>query len=101
MQKQDFQEHHRYTVALRDENGKVRPVNFYVYKLFADDMIIRRTDKEGMIYKVKYDDVLKIVKTQAVEKNNFYTLPAAVLDAKTWKSRNSMQAYSSSPHLGK
>lgn len=101
MQKQDFQENHRYTVALRDENGKARPVNFYVYKCFDNDMIIRRTDKEGMIYKIKYDDVLKIVKSQAVEKNNIYTLPAAVLDAKTWKSRSSMQAYSSSPHLGK
>jgi hypothetical protein len=90
-----------YSVTLRDEQGKLRPANIYVYRLYDDYMIARMTDKGGMLLKIKYDDVTKIVKTISVADPKKFMLPEAVLAQKTWETRNSMTTYSSAPGLGK
>ncbi|MEK8090419.1 hypothetical protein [Thermithiobacillus plumbiphilus] len=101
MEQKDFNEHTRVTVTWRDEDGKLRPGNFYVYKLFKDSMIVRARDKEGLLRKLPYADVLKIVKTERVDPEFRFTLPNAILDEKIWKSRTTMFHASSAPNLGK
>lgn len=101
MQKSDFAENMRYATACKDESGKIRPMNFFVYRTYDDFMIVRMTDKSSMLNKLKYDDVQRIVKSNEVENNKSFTLPDAVLDPKTWANRDSMTTYSSAPSLGK
>lgn len=101
MDKANFKENTRYTVAWRATDGKIRPANIYVYKMFDTAMIARMTDKAGFLYKIAYEDITKIVKEITVEKENQFHIPAAVLDEKVWKDRSMMERYSSSPHMGK
>lgn len=101
MLKEDFNENYRYTITLRNSEGKLCPANIYVYKLFNTAMIARMTDKGGLLHKIAFDDVMKIVKHHAVDKEDQYSIPAAVLDEKIWKDRTVMERYSSSPHMGK
>lgn len=101
MEKNDFAEGVRYAVTLKDENGKLRPANFFVYKLFDEFMIVRMTDKGGLLHKVQYEDVAKIVKTLEVLSPKKFMLPDAVLDPKAWANRKTMQAYGSAPAMGK
>lgn len=101
MEHKDFKEHTRVTVTWKDENGKLRPGNFYIYKLFGDSMIVRARDKDGLLRKLPYADVLKIVRKEEVDPEYRFMLPAAILDEKTWKSRTVMQHASSAPNLGK
>lgn len=101
MNQSDFAEGVRYAVTRRDESGKLRPANFFVYKLFDDFMIVRMTDKGGLLHKIAYSDVTKIVKTIQVSSAKQFMLPAAVLDPKAWEGRSTMQAYGSAPGLGK
>ncbi len=101
MPKDDFKENTRYTITWRAPDGKLRPANIYVYKTFATAMIARMTDKSGFLYKIGYDDVIKIVKTVAVDKEYQFAIPAAVLDEKIWKDRSVMERYSSAPNMGK
>lgn len=101
MDKNDFQEHTRYVVTRKDENGKMRPDTIYVFKTHDDFMIVRRTTGDGKMMKLAYDDVVRIVKTREVaEKDRFY-IPDAVLEAKTWADRSTMERYSSASHMGK
>lgn len=101
MEKKDFAEGVRYAVTLRDESGKLRPANFYVYKCFDEFMIVRMTDKAALLHKIKYEDVTKIVKTIEVSSPKKFMLPEAVLSPKTWATRTTMQVYGSAPGLGK
>lgn len=99
--KSNFKENTRYTITWRTADGKMRPANIYVYKLFDNAMIARKTDSGGLLHKIAYTDVFKIVMEVAVEKEDYFTIPAAVLDEKVWKDRSVMERYSSSPHMGK
>ena len=101
MDKSNFKENTRYTITWRTADGKLRPANIYVYKLFDSAMIARMTDKSGFLYKINYTDITKIVMETAVDKENQFSIPAAVLDEKIWKDRTMMERYSSSPHMGK
>lgn len=101
MDKSNFRENTRYAIALKDENGKVRPANIYVYKLHDDFMIARHTDQTGTLHKIAYGDVTKIVKSVEVDPRARFFMPDILLAAKTWQGRTSMQAYGSSPRLGK
>ncbi|APZ44652.1 hypothetical protein [Acidihalobacter ferrooxydans] len=101
MNKSSFKENTRYSITLKDESGKLRPANIYVYKLHDEFMIARFTDKSGMLNKIAYGDIIKIVKTVAVDPEARFMLPADMLSAKTWQNRSSMQTYSSSPGIGK
>lgn len=101
MNKSNFQENTRYAITLKDENGRLRPANIYVYKLHDDFMIARFTDKSGILNKIAYADVTKIVKTVEVAPEAHFMVPDIMLSAKTWQTRNSMQTYGSSPRVGK
>ncbi|QKT04375.1 hypothetical protein HUS23_11430 [Ectothiorhodospiraceae bacterium 2226] len=101
MEKKDFQPDTRYTVTMRDEAGKLRPANLYVYRLYDDFMIVRLTNNDGLLRKMKYDDIIKIVKTTQVRPEERFTIPDAVLKEAVWKDRNSMFRYSSAPQRGK
>ena len=99
--KSSFKENTRYTITWRTPDGKMRPANIYVYKMFEASMIARMTDSGGLLHKIAYVDVLKIVKEKAVDKEDQFSIPSAVLDEKVWKDRSVMERYSSSPHMGK
>lgn len=101
MDKSDFKEFAEYQVTMRDENGKMRPANIYVYRLYDDFMIARRTNQTGLLCKIAYDDVVRIVRTLKTEDKPRFMLPEAVLAKKNWEDRTCMQAYASSPALGK
>ncbi len=101
MDKESFQENTRYTITWRAPDGKLRPANIYVYKTFAQAMIARMTDKSGLLHKIGYEDIVRIVKTNPVDKESQYTIPSAILDEKLWKDRTVMERYSSAPHVGK
>jgi len=101
VEKSNFQQDTRYTVTLRDSEGKLRPSSFYVLALHDDGMIARLTEREGILRKISYADVVKIVKQQSVSAQNRFCVPSALLSAKHWANKTEIQHYSSSPHMGK
>ncbi|AOU99746.1 hypothetical protein BI364_13825 [Acidihalobacter yilgarnensis] len=101
MDKSSFRENTRYAIALKDDSGKLRPANIYVYKLHDDFLVARFTDRSGTLCKIAYTDVTKIVKTVEVDASARFVVPEILLSAKTWQGRTSMQAYGSSPRVGK
>jgi len=101
LKKDDFKPDTRYTVAWRDYEGKVRPANLYVYRIYDNFMIARKTDHSGFLYKIGYDQVLKIVKETPVSAEMKFRIPDAVLKESTWADRTVMERYSSSPAAGK
>lgn len=101
MTKNDFAVNTKYVVTYKDSSGKLRPGNFYVYRLYDDYMIARNTDKSSLLHKLKYEDVVKIVKTIQVANYHQFKLPEVVLEEKNWKDRDVMHTYTSHPGLGK
>ncbi|MDA8110434.1 MAG: hypothetical protein M0015_17710 [Betaproteobacteria bacterium] len=101
MDKTAFKPDTRYTLALRDAGGKARPANVYVYRVYDKFLIARATSGDGLVRKIGYDEVEKIVAEHAVAPEERYFLPAAVLDEKNWRDRTEMQVYASSPARGK
>jgi hypothetical protein len=101
VEKTDFEPDTRYSITWRDENGRLRPMNIYVYRLYDDFMVTRMTDKEGVLRRLAYGDVMKIVKTIPVRQEDRFFLPEATLAEANWKDRSMMQSYASSPHMGK
>lgn len=101
VEKSDFHENMRYTITYRDESGKLRPAGIYVMKTHADGMVVRLTQKEGILRKIKYEDVVKIVQSQKVDDQDIYYIPAALLSEKHWQGKSEIQHYSSMPHAGK
>lgn len=101
LEKKDFAQHVRYTVTLKDENGKLRPANFYAMRLHEDGMVVRFTEKAGALRKIAYADVIKIVHKEDVTPQYRYYVPDAVLHENNWKDRKELAHYSSMPHAGK
>ncbi|ANB01226.1 hypothetical protein [Ectothiorhodospira sp. BSL-9] len=104
MDKKAFAVDTQYAVTLRDATGRLRPANLYVHQLFDQDMIARRTDggaQSGLLFKIPYKDVARVVRTVPVSDKKRFMLPEAMLKPKLWENRSSMAAYSSSPGLGK
>ncbi len=101
MTKNDFKPHTRYTVTLRDATKQLRPANIYVYRIYDNFMIARRTDQAGLLCKLVYDDVVKIVKEQPVPPEDQFVIPDAILQERNWTERSTMERYSTSPHMGK
>jgi len=101
MDKSSFKPDTRYTLTLRDAAGRPRPANIYVYRVYEQFMVARDTSGDGLVRKVAYDAIDKIVDESAVAPDERYFLPAAVLDEKSWKDRSVMQHYASSPGRGK
>jgi len=97
----EFQENTRITVTYRDRNGKLRPGNFYVYKLFDEFMIVRSTDNDGLFRKMAYGDVVKLVRTKQADRAHLFSVPDELLQEDIWKDRDSMFHYSTAPGRGK
>jgi hypothetical protein len=101
MDKQDFKPDTRYTLACRDAQGRVRPLNAYVYRVYDKFMVARDAGASGLVCKIGYDEVERIVKETAVAPAERFFLPAGVLDEKSWGDRSVMQHYASAPGRGK
>ena len=101
MDKQAFKPDTRYTLACRDEAGRVRPLNVYVYRVYDQFMVAREAGEGGLVRKIPYAGVQRIVKEQAVAPDERYFLPAGVLDEKAWRDRDVMQHHASAPGRGK
>lgn len=101
MGKQDFAPDTRYTLTWRDERGRERPLNIYVYRTYDGFMVARETSGAGLVRKIAYADVVRVVLAQPVPPAARYFLPAAVLDEKNWRDRTTMQHYATAPGLGK
>jgi hypothetical protein len=101
MDKQDFKPDTRYTLACRDEGGRVRPLNLYVYRVYDTFMIARETSAGGLVRKIPYAGIERIVKAVEVAPEDRFFLPAGVLDEKNWRDRSTMQHYASAPGRGK
>ena len=101
MDKQAFKPDTRYTLACRDAQGRVRPLNLYVYRVYDQFMVAREAGASGLVRKVAYDAVERIVKETGVAPEARFFLPAGVLDEKNWRDRSVMQHYASAPGRGK
>jgi len=101
LDKNDFQADTQYTLTIRDQSNRLHPADVYAMRLHDDGLIVRMKGKDAMLRKIAYGDIVKIVKTIAVTKQNRLCVPEALLVEKTWKNRTEMTHYSSSPHSGK
>lgn len=101
MDKNSFKPDTRYTITWRDPQGALRPANLYVYRVYDQFLIARMTNGDGLLRKIAYGDVTKIVREQPVSPQDHFFIPAAVLEEKEWRDRSVMERYSSSPNLGK
>ena len=101
MDKAAFKADTRYTLTWKDEAGRERPLNVYVYRVYEKFMVVRETSGPGLVRKIAFDAVVRIVREATVAPEARYFLPAAVLDEKNWRDRAVMQHYASAPGLGK
>jgi len=101
MDKSDFQADTRYTVTLQRPDGRPVPASFYVYRTHDSGMIVRFSGTDAALRKIAYADVLRIVAAEAVPPEQQRSIPAALLDEKTWRDRSEMAHYASSPSRGK
>lgn len=101
MDKTDFQADTRYTISWQRPGGRATPARLYVHRVYDNYMIARIAGADGMLRKITYPEVLKVVAAQAVEPEEVRPVPAALLDENTWRNRVEMEHYSSSPQRGK
>jgi hypothetical protein len=101
--KNAFKKDGHYAVTLRTGEGRLRPANLYVHRIEEGYMIARHTSGPdlGLLVKLRYDDVVKIVRIHPVLDRKRFMIPEAMLKPQIWESRDSMRAYSSNPGLGK
>jgi hypothetical protein len=100
MDKNDFQPDTRYTITWRDLQGCTRPATIYVYRAHGE-FLVARLGGDGLLRKITYPEVLKIVTAEPVAPGDRSFVPAAMLDEKTWRDRTVMQHASGSPQRGK
>jgi hypothetical protein len=103
MEKSDFAKDGHYSVTLQVPSGHLRPANLYVHRLEETYMIARHTSGAdvGLLVKLAYSDITRIVKTHPVSDAKRFMIPEALLKPKLWESRDRMKVYSSAPGLGK
>jgi len=101
MEKTDFQANTRYTIAWQQPDGRVIPATIYVHRIHDPFMIVRLQGADGTLRKISYTEVTRIASTEIVPPEHIRSVPAALLDEKTWRDRTEMAHYSSSPALGK
>ena len=99
--KQEFTESTRYALTVRESDGKQRPVNVYVFRLHDEFMVARNTAGDGLLRKLPYEAVERIVSTVSVPADERLAVPDALLQAAFWKDRDICQAYGSAPARGK
>lgn len=64
-------------------------------------MVVRDTQGGGLLRKLRFEDIERIVRTLPVADTERFALPEALLQPKFWVDRDSLEAYSSSPAVGK
>jgi hypothetical protein len=101
MNREDFQQDTRYALTIRDGAGHLKPASVYVYRLFDEFMVVRSTQGDGLLRKLRFEDIERIVRTVAVADGDRFSLPEALLQPKFWVDRDTVEAYSSSPAVGK
>ncbi len=101
MDKNGFKPDTRYVLTVYDAKHTPRPANVYVYRVYDKFMLARSTSGDGLLRKIAYDDIERIVEQAAVPDAERYALPAGMLDEKSWNDRTEMQLYASSPGRGK
>jgi hypothetical protein len=101
MDKNDFRPDTRYTIAWGDRQGSARPATIYVYRAYSEFLVARLVGGDGLLRKITYPEVLKIVSAEPVAPGNRTFVPAAMLDEKTWRDRTIMQHAPGSPQRGK
>jgi hypothetical protein len=101
MDKTDFKPDTRCTITWQPPDGRAQPANIYVYRVYDNFLVARLTGADGLLRKIKYPEILKIVSAKEVSADQRYCVPSQLLDEQTWRDRVVMAHYSSSPRLGK
>jgi|APFre7841882724_1041349.scaffolds.fasta_scaffold70016_2 hypothetical protein len=101
MDKSDFAADTRYTLTWHGADGRFRPLNLYVFRTYETFMVGRETSGAGLLRRIPYNEVERIVQAQEAAPADRLAVPAALLDEKYWRDRTELQHYSSSPTLGK
>ncbi|MDH5536441.1 MAG: hypothetical protein OEZ08_12860 [Betaproteobacteria bacterium] len=101
MDKNDFQPDTRYTITWGDRQGGSRPATIYVYRAHSEFLVARLVGGDGLLRKITYAEVLKIVAAEPVAPGDRSFVPNAMLDEKTWRDRSVMQHAAGSPQRGK
>jgi len=101
MDKTDFKPDTRCTITWQPPDGKAQPANIYVYRVYDHFLVVRLTGADGLLRKITYPEILKLVSAKEVEPAGRYCLPSPLLDEQTWRDRVVMAHYSSSPQFGK
>jgi hypothetical protein len=101
MDKTSFKTDTRYVLTVYDAKRAPRPANVYVYRVYDKFMLARSTGGDGLLRKIVYEDVERIVEQAEVPLRERFALPAGMLDEKSWSDRSEMQLYASSPARGK
>jgi hypothetical protein len=101
MDKSNFSADTRYTLTVRDAHGRSRAANVYVYRVYDAFMVARATSGDGLLRKIPYAEVERIVDAKPVAAQDRYALQAALLDEKNWRDKTEMQVYASSAAHGK
>ncbi len=99
--KVDFRDRTRYALTVVEANGRRRPANVYAFRLHDEFMVVRNTGGDGLLRKVRYDAVERIVTAAPVPAGEQLAIPEAMLQASFWADRESCVAYGSSPARGK
>ncbi|MCL6645962.1 MAG: hypothetical protein K6U88_13515 [Dehalococcoidia bacterium] len=89
------------TVVLRDATGRERPVMLYVHRAYPDFLVARSLEAEGLLRKIAYSDVARVLEAREVSARERRPLPAALLEEKLWRERTELLHYASRPDRGK
>jgi hypothetical protein len=73
----------------------------YVYRVYDKFMVARSTSGDGLLRKIGYDAVERIVEAHPVAAAERFFIPAGLLDEASWRDRSEMQVYASAPGRGK
>jgi hypothetical protein len=101
MDKSSFKPDTRYVLTVYDAKRSARPANVYVYRVYDKFMVARSMSGDGLLRKIAYDDVERIVEQAAVPGAERFLVPAALLEEQNWRDKSEMQVYASSPGRGK
>lgn len=91
----------RVTATLRESGSVPRPGRFYVLRAHPDFLVVRMADGEGLLRRIDYGTIERIVETRPIAPGDRMTVPAALLEAGFWKSRSTLAHYGSSAARGK
>ena len=101
MDKSSFKPDTRYVLTVYDAKRAPRPANLYVYRVYDKFMLARSMSGDGLLRKIAYDTVERVVDESPVAPAERFFVPAALLDEANWRDKSEMQVYASAPGRGK